>query len=256
MLKFAILGSGSKGNSCYIGSETEGFLLDAGFSGKKTFERLDHCGIAPSAIKGIVISHEHNDHIGGAGVLARKLDVPIFASGKSFENTEHRLGRVSDKVVIENGKPFEVGKIGVHPFTVSHDAGDPSAFVFRTGKGTSMAHITDLGTAGVLVKARLKEIDYIVLESNHDYEMLMAGPYTWELKQRIRSREGHLANEQCIELLKESLHSRLQGVTFAHLSEQNNNPDIVRLLARQLLNGTVPFQVAEQDMPCPVINVE
>lgn len=256
MLKFAILGSGSKGNCCYVGGETEGFLLDAGFSGKKTFERLAHCGIDPATIKGIVISHEHNDHICGAGVVARKLDVPVFASSKSFEKVEHRLGRLPDRVIMENGKPFEIGKIGVQPFTVSHDAGDPSAFVFRSAKGTSMAHITDLGIAGVLVKARLKDIDYVVLEANHDYEMLMAGPYPWELKQRIRSREGHLANEQCMELLKEALHSSLQGVSFAHLSEQNNNPDIVRLLARQLLNGSVPFQVAQQDMPCAAINVE
>ncbi len=256
-LTLSSLGSGSAGNCSYIGDGASGLLLDAGFSGKKVLERMKACGLDPASIKGIVISHEHGDHCKGAGALSRRLNVPIFANEMTMERIEPALGKTFSNIRFNNGENFEVGGIEVTPFPIPHDAVDPCAFLFRTGKGQSLAYVTDTGVATTLVHARMKGADYIVLEANHDVDTLKAGPYPWELKQRILSNTGHLSNEACMELLSGLLHSGLQGVTFAHLSEKNNSPYLVDIMAKKTLESKkIPFIIASQERATPVTIVE
>ncbi len=256
MIHLCALGSGSSGNCFYIGSETGGVLMDAGFSAKETFARLNAVGVAPSKIKGIVVSHEHMDHVKGLGPLARKLNVPVHINSATLSQVGARAGTLPAIRVFRSGEPFEAGGLEVTPFSIPHDAADPCAFVFRVN-GASVAVATDAGSATTLIRDKMRGVSHIALESNHDISMLMAGPYPWELKQRIASRSGHLSNETCGELLKELIHPGLQGVTLAHLSKINNNVDLVRLMAEDTLNGSgVSYKIAGQDAPGPLIAVE
>ena len=254
MLKYCVLGSGSSGNCSFISDGKTSLLLDAGFSAKEIIRRLKSAQLDGSAISGIVISHEHGDHARGAGVIARKLSLPIYINRRTYERTKNVIG---DKVTIkhfENGSTFRVGSIGVEPFSIPHDAADPSAFIFQN-ENRKLAHVTDIGYATDLLKNKVTGADYIVIEANHEPEMLQAGPYPWPLKQRIASRSGHLSNNDCKELLEKVIHSNLQGVTFAHLSETNNNPDLVAQIGEQTLGG-VSCHVASQSNPGPVVVVE
>ncbi|MBF0171495.1 MAG: MBL fold metallo-hydrolase [Nitrospinae bacterium] len=256
MIRLCSLGSGSSGNASFIGNGAAGLLLDAGFSGKELKARMAAAGIDAGQIAGIVLSHEHTDHCRGAGIMARSLGVPLFVNERTWGKVKHMAGKVADVVHVANGAEIEIGGLGVTPFSIPHDAADPSAFVFTAG-GTRLTFITDTGYPTGLMAQKMKEADYLVLEANHDPDMLKAGPYPWELKQRIASRTGHLSNEDCRSLLADALHAKLQGVTFAHLSETNNNPDLVRLMGRQLLDGLrVPFEVATQSKPGPMICIE
>lgn len=256
MLHLCALGSGSSGNCFYIGSETGGVLMDAGFSAKETFARLNAVGISLSKIKGIVVSHEHSDHVKGLGPVARKLNVPVHANSATLSAFPASVGVLPAVRVFRPGEPFEAGRLEVTPFSIPHDAADPCAFVFRVN-GASVAVATDTGSATTLIRERMRGVSHIALESNHDISMLMAGPYPWELKQRIASRSGHLSNESCGELLRELIHPGLQGVTLTHLSKINNNVDLVRLMADDALNNSgVPYQIAGQDAPGPLIAVE
>ena len=256
MIRFCSLGSGSSGNSFYVGNGAGAVLLDAGFSGKETMARLREAGLDPGSIRAVMISHEHTDHVKGAGVVARMLDVPVCLSEKTYERAKKAMGRVPGIVHFSVGERFDAEGMDVASFSIPHDAADPCAFVFHSS-GTRMAVVTDAGSATMLIEERLRGVDYIVVEANHDPDMLKAGPYPWELKQRIASRVGHMSNEACAGLVRKVAHSGLQGVTFAHLSRTNNNPDLVRLMAEEALGeaGT-PYSVASQDRPGPIVNVE
>lgn len=256
MIHICALGSGSSGNCFYIGTETGGVLMDAGFSAKETFARLNAIGIPLSKIKGVVITHEHNDHVKGLGPVARKLNIPVHVSHKTLSAICGSAGVLPAIRIFNSGETFEAGGLAVTPFSIPHDAADPCAFVFRVN-GTSVAVATDTGSATTLIKERMRGVNHIAIESNHDVSMLMAGPYPWPLKQRIASHSGHLSNETCGELLKELIHPGLQGVTLAHISKVNNNVDLVRLTADDALNGSgVGYHIASQDAPGPLTVVE
>lgn len=256
MLQLLSLGSGSSGNCYYIGSENCGLLLDAGFSAKETFARLQHAGVAPSKIKGIVISHEHSDHVKGLGPVARKLNIPVYLNSATHSAIGGRYGKLPSVELFDTGHSFEAGGLIVTPFSIPHDAVDPCAFVFRVN-GSSAAVVTDVGAPTTLMREKMRGVSHIAIESNHDLAMLQAGPYPWDLKQRIASRFGHLSNEACGELLRELVHPGLQGVTLAHLSKINNHPDLARLAAEDALAGSgVAFTVAGQDAPGRLLTIE
>ncbi|MBI5814690.1 MAG: MBL fold metallo-hydrolase [Nitrospinae bacterium] len=255
MLRLCVLGSGSSGNSIFIGGEREGILLDAGFSAKGTLARLSEAGIRPDHIKAIVVSHEHNDHVKGAGVVARNLKVPVFMNRETHHAVKDRLGKLPRVEHFATGSAFDACGIEVVSFSIPHDARDTCAFIFRVG-GISLAVATDAGYVTWLMERKIAGADYMILESNHDPEMLKAGPYPWELKQRIASRNGHLSNGQCLELVKNVVHANLQGITFAHVSQTNNNPHLVRQMAEEALpGGATPFEVAGQDRPGKIVRV-
>lgn len=256
MITICALGSGSSGNCFYIGNGKSALLLDAGFSGKEIISRLKARGLDPSAIGGVVVSHEHVDHVRGAGIMARMLDTPLYVNEKTYLAVKNEMGRIEEVIHFQTGAVFDARGFEITPFSVPHDAADPCGFVFGRD-GVSVAVVTDAGVSTMLIEEKIREVDYMVLEANHDPSMLMAGPYPWPVKQRIASREGHMSNEACAELLGNVRHAGLQGVTFAHVSETNNNRELVRQMAEDALGGAgVPFDIASQGSPGAVINVE
>ncbi|MDH4182910.1 MAG: MBL fold metallo-hydrolase [Nitrospinota bacterium] len=254
-MELCVLGSGSSGNCAWIGHDDGAILLDAGFSLKEITARIKIAGLDIKKLKGVLVTHEHSDHTRGLGPLSRGLKLPVFINRLTFEKIHRIIGQVYRVELFETGSDFVVDGIKAHPFSTSHDSADPCAFVFGAG-GKKMGFLTDLGHATTLVKRSLTGLDYLVVESNHDMEMLMAGPYPWSLKKRIASRQGHLSNADCAALLEELVHPGLQGVTLAHLSETNNNPDLARLEAKNALGARAPFDVACQGRPLGVRVIE
>lgn len=225
-LFFQVLASGSKGNATLVCSERTRILVDAGLSAKELCRRLDGTPVRPKDLDGIVLSHEHQDHVRGCGTLCRRCGCPVYLSGGTLENLPPQVGTLPHRRIFQSGSGFTIGDLSVHPFAVSHDAGEPAGFVIEHD-GCRLGICTDLGVATELVKARLAGCHGLVLEANHDMQLLIDGPYPWELKQRIRSRHGHLSNTDSFALLEHLHHARLQAVVFAHLSEVNNDPQLV-----------------------------
>ncbi len=257
MIRVCVLGSGSSGNCTYISDGDSALLLDAGFSAKETIRRMKDVGLDPDSVAGIVISHEHNDHVRGAGPLSRNLKVPVYINENSYSKVRSVMGEAGGGVIhFGVGGSFNVNGFKVSSFSIPHDAVDPCAFVFEA-KGKKVGALTDTGVTTNLMEQRLKDVDYLVLEANHDVQMLQAGPYPWRLKQRIASRDGHLSNEASAGLLSRILHHNLQGITFAHVSNTNNNPDLVRVTADSVLrmNGTA-FTIATQNAPDKINIIE
>lgn len=232
-MRACLLASGSKGNSLFIETGGTKLLLDAGLSAIEILRRLQAIGVDGSEIDAVIISHEHQDHIRGAGALARKLKIPVILS---YPTHKEAAGHFSKTQVIEfeSGYSFCFRDLAIDPFPITHDACDPVGFIIESSEG-SMGIATDLGIATRLVVDKLQKCRMLILESNHDEEMLMNGPYPWHLKQRIRSRHGHLSNNDSAALLQEILHSGLEGVFLAHLSEVNNDPNLAYSAATSLL---------------------
>jgi len=222
-LAVCVLASGSKGNAVYISNGSAAILIDAGLSGIEIQRRLNSQGLSPEDLSAIVVSHEHGDHIQGVGVLSRRYRLPVYMNAKTREAAASQLGEIRALNSFECGRPFAVGDLTIHPFSISHDAEDPAGFTVQYND-TKIGIATDLGTVTSVVKEHLKNCALMVLEANHDPAMLIEGPYPWPIKQRIKSRSGHLSNEDSRDLLIELKHDRLDHVILAHLSEINNTP--------------------------------
>ncbi|MFW2331035.1 MAG: MBL fold metallo-hydrolase [Nitrospinota bacterium] len=247
MIQLQLLGSGSQGNSTYVSNGNgEAILVDAGFSAKEINYRLKQAKIDPFSIKNILITHEHTDHIRGAKTLAKNIGAQICLNQKTYEKVENILGN-SKLHIFENGKEFDLGSIGVEPFSIEHDAVDPVGFVFQSSS-VKVGFVTDLGTVTDNVRSKVSDLNYLILEANHDLEMLFAGSYPWFLKQRIASKVGHLSNEEAVELLISTATDKLEGVTFSHLSKENNSKELLELIVMKSLNGKeLKFDIASQD---------
>ncbi len=231
-LAYCLLGSGSKGNALYVRAGSQAVLIDCGLSARQVLERLARRRLAAETIRAIVLTHEHRDHLTGARVLAKRLRVPILDTPATW-----RAALAKDATLAEAGhqpfaagEAFTVGGIGLRPFAISHDAADPVGLVIQAG-AARLGLATDLGLATRLVADRLAGCQGLILESNHDPDLLAHGPYQEWLKQRVRSRQGHLSNQQGAELLAGLCHDGLQQVTLAHLSEINNTPELARAAA-------------------------
>ncbi len=326
MVRFTVLASGSKGNSTVVSGGRTRILVDAGLSCRELFRRMKLADEDPGTLDAILITHEHQDHINGVAVTARKLGIPVYftegthrawmrwltprrqmtyaqwleqcrkqaaerqaetvaeegelydaemdlqpAAVEAAELTEPAAEPVADKPpsrkedptwlpaveYFQAGQPFEIGDIAVSPFTIPHDAADPVGFAFKA-EGVRLAFATDLGYIPPNVKAQLKGVDLLLLESNHDLEMLRDGPYPWSVKQRVLSRVGHLSNEAAAEYLENGYDGQAAYVILAHLSESNNLPDLARLTAERALNGRASLLankllLAEQHEPLSAI---
>ena len=218
------LASGSKGNAIYVSDGHTSILIDAGLSGRELERRLKTKGIKPETIDAIVVSHEHDDHIKGIGVLSRRYNLPVYLSEKTKTSLPSFVGDIKEHMFFVCGKAFTINRLSIHPFSVSHDAEDPAGFTISHNK-TKIGLATDLGIATAVVKEHLKECSLILLEANHDAAMLENGPYPWPVKQRIKSRTGHLSNDESKNLLMEIKHESLKYVILGHLSEINNTPE-------------------------------
>lgn len=236
-MRICLLASGSKGNSLYVESGETRMLVDAGLSAREIARRLALIGVDAADLDGILVSHEHTDHVRGVGVLARKYRLPVYVSYPTHR--EVREGICGAAVIeFESGYSFGFRDMLIDPFPITHDACDPVGFTLESREG-KVGMATDLGTGTRLVADKLKGCRALVLESNHDEEMLMDGPYPWHLKQRIKSRHGHLSNSDSAALLAEVLHPGLEGLFLAHLSEVNNDPAVAREVTENLLAAQV-----------------
>jgi phosphoribosyl 1,2-cyclic phosphodiesterase len=302
MVRFTVLASGSKGNSTVVTGGHTRILVDAGLSCRELFKRMIAAGEDPASLDAVIVTHEHQDHINGLAVTARKLGIPVY-----FTEATHRAwmrwltprrqmtyaqwleqcrqqaaarqaeaepvececddaeSEAAEAVTVESaaveetakaepakpkpdptwlpsvqyfqaGKSFRIGDIAVSPFTIPHDATDPVGFVFEA-EGVRMALATDLGYMPPNVKAQLKKLDLLMLESNHDLEMLRDGPYPWQVKQRVLSRVGHLSNDAAAEFLESGYDGQATYVILGHLSESNNLPELARVAAERALSS-------------------
>lgn len=255
-MQFSVLGSGSKGNSVYIESEDTAILIDAGFSGKQVSSRLSQIGKDIARVDGLFLTHEHNDHIQGAGVLSRRCNIPIFANAGTFRGGERKMGRLSRTKEFATGDSVKFRDLEVRSFRVSHDTNDPVGYVISDGTST-IGFCTDTGKVSHLMTQRLKHCDALILEFNHDPKMLREGPYPLALQQRVRSNYGHLSNEDAAAFLQQIVSNRLQYLLLAHLSDTNNIPRLA-LQAAAGVNGFTELRplVTLQDNPLPVITLD
>lgn len=224
-MKMCSIASGSSGNCIYIGTEATHLLVDVGISCKKTVEGLNQLGLKGQDIDGILITHEHADHINGLGVMSRKFGIPIYATSGTIKAIKgiKSLGAIDEELFheVNADEKMIVKDITVNPMRISHDAAQPVAYRFQYG-GRKMAVVTDLGTYDEYTVESLKGMDALMLEANHDINMLQVGPYPYYLKQRILGKRGHLSNELSGKLLSRLLHDHLQAVCLGHLSKENN----------------------------------
>jgi phosphoribosyl 1,2-cyclic phosphodiesterase len=301
MMRMTVLASGSKGNSTLVCSSRTRILVDAGLSCRELLKRMQMANEDPSAIDALLITHEHQDHVQGVAVLARKLGVPVYftqathrawmrwmmphkrmtyaawlaqrqqdlaqrqaaEAGVVAEEEEAACGGESPKQedpcslpgveYFAAGSGFSIGDIAVTPFTIPHDAADPVGFVFEAD-GVRMAIATDLGYIPPNVKMAIRNCDVLMLESNHDLEMLRDGPYPWSVKQRVMSRVGHLSNEAASDFLEKNYDGNASYVVLAHLSECNNLPELARVTAERALRDRMSLLankliLAQQDAP-------
>ena len=283
-----VLASGSKGNSTLVSSSRTRILLDAGLSCRELMKRMQMANEDPAAIDALLITHEHQDHVQGVAVLARKLGVPVYftqATHRAWMRwmmPQKRLTYAAwlalrqqppgveevEKASVEKaedpcslpgveyfsaGSGFSIGDIVVTPFTIPHDAADPVGFVFEAD-GVRMAIATDLGYMPPNVKMAIRNCDVLMLESNHDLEMLRDWPYPWSVKQRVMSRVGHLSNEATSDFLEKNYDGNASYVVLAHLSESNNLPELARVTAERALRDRMSLLankllLAQQDGP-------
>jgi phosphoribosyl 1,2-cyclic phosphodiesterase len=230
-----VLASSSSGNSTFIRTDRTSILIDAGLSKRDTLARLAAVGEAPENLNAILITHEHSDHVCGLVTLAKQLNVPIFITRLTAPAIP--WGEYAPNLdCFQAGMTFSVGDIEVDSFTIPHDAIDPVGFCFRA-QGIKIGIVTDLGYLTDSIKFHLRGTDLLVLESNHDLEMLKVGPYPWSVKQRVMGRKGHLSNEVVSDFIKSDLDSSISTLVLGHLSEHNNHPEIVRNMAGRALDG-------------------
>jgi len=245
-LTVCVLASGSKGNSVYVSDGHTSLLFDAGLSGKEIERRLNSRNLSAEKLNAIVVSHEHGDHIRGVGVLSRRYHLPVYMSSKAQQAASSRLGPLDQVFPLQCGCDQRINSFTIHPFYVSHDAEDPMGFTIQKNN-FKIGIATDLGIVTTMVKEHLKGCQVLILEANHDSDMLANGPYPWHLKQRIRGRSGHLSNEDAGHLLKEIDHPGLQHVVLAHLSEHNNTPEkALREVGQSLSTASTRLTVSDQ----------
>ena len=261
-MKFCSLYSGSSGNSIFIASDNTRVLIDAGLAGKKIDEALKHIGEEASSIDGIFITHEHIDHIKGVGVLSRKYDIPIYANDNTWAVMEKNIGKIKEHNIriMDRRSSITINDLEIRSFNIPHDAIAPVGYtVSSAGKNASV--VTDFGVFTEEIRDNIIDSDIILLESNHDVNMLRMGPYPYKLKLRVLGENGHLSNEDCgsaiVSLLK---NDKKKQIVLGHLSGTNNHPDLAYQTVVDVLsvNGIRPgddviLQLASRHNPSEII---
>jgi phosphoribosyl 1,2-cyclic phosphodiesterase len=224
VFSFASLGSGSRGNATLVAWPEGMLLVDCGFSIRETLTRLARLGVTPEQLTALAVTHEHGDHLKGIAPLARRYRLPVYMTPGTYNS--RALGDIPDLRLIHSYTPFELEGLAVEPVPVPHDAREPAQYLFRYGQ-KCLGLLTDLGSITSQVEAAYQECDALILESNHDAAMLASGPYPYQLKQRVGGPWGHLSNQQAAGLLARLDRQRLQHLVVAHISQQNNAPDVL-----------------------------
>lgn len=265
-MRLCSIASGSSGNCIYVGNDNTHILVDTGISKKRIDEGLHELGVKGEELNGILITHEHSDHIQGLGVFSRKYQIPIYATKGTIAGikTYKSLGNLPDGLLheIEVDKEFCVGDIEVQPFAISHDANQPSGYRMNY-QDKSVAVATDLGKYDKYIVENLMNLDALLLEANHDIHMLEVGPYPYVLKRRVMGDKGHLSNELSGRLLCDILHDNLKGVVLGHLSKENNYAELAfETVKLEVTMGNnpykgedIPLYVAKRDSISNIITV-
>jgi phosphoribosyl 1,2-cyclic phosphodiesterase len=251
-MRVAVLGSGSAGNCLVVESAGRRILIDAGFSCREIEARSRRVGVDPETLEAVVLTHEHADHCLGADRLARRLGVEVYATEGTLKALHWSRDARPRLHALAAGWPYEIAGFHVETFSVPHDATDPVGVVVSDGAGARIGLAADLGCWSRLAAARLQDIDALILETNHDLEMLRRGPYPWVLKQRVASRHGHLSNQQAAEVLPELVSDRLRSIVLYHLSRTNNVPALALAAVAEALDragSTALVAIAEQSKP-------
>lgn len=222
-MRFASLGSGSRGNATLVEHGETCLLIDCGFTMKETLKRLARLGKEPDQLDALLVTHEHSDHASGIGPLARKFDIPLYLTPGTYQQS--RIGKVEQLELISSHCRFTIKDIEIEPIPVPHDAREPCQYIFDSG-ARKLGLLTDLGSVTPFVQQSYSGLDGLLLECNHDVEMLENGPYPYALKQRIRGDYGHLSNVQAGQLLQGLELSSLQHLVLSHISEQNNSVEL------------------------------
>lgn len=235
--RFCSLSSGSCGNSQYIETENMKVLVDAGLSGKKIQELLASIDVDPKELDCILVTHEHGDHVKGAGILSRRFNIPIYANEKTWVGMEEGLGKMKAENIriFDTNSDFELGDIGVMPFDISHDAAEPVGYSFYN-KSKKISIVTDTGCIDSDIKNYIKNSNLLMIESNHDKDMLKMGSYPWYLKQRVSGEFGHLSNEDAGNVISQVISGNNENILLAHLSKENNFPELAHQTVANILN--------------------
>ncbi|MCM1102078.1 MAG: MBL fold metallo-hydrolase [Clostridium sp.] len=265
-MRLCSIASGSSGNCIYVGSDATHLLVDVGISGKRTESGLNLLGLTGEDIDGILVTHEHADHINGLGVMARKYGIPIYATRGTIEAIRNMesVGRINESLFheVREDEKLVIKDLTVNPMKISHDAAQPVAYRVSYGR-KKVAICTDLGHFTDYTVDCLRGMDALLLEANHDVNMLQVGAYPYYLKQRILSDKGHLSNENSGRLLSRVLHDGLQAILLGHLSRENNLPELAYEAVRmEITLGDNPYnandffmQVAKRDEPTQEIRI-
>ncbi len=258
-VQLTILGSGSAGNCAYLETEEARVLIDAGLSARQIRRRLATIGRGPEKLTGVLVTHEHADHIQGLVGLCEKLHIPVYCNRPTQEAIQYQLKTRLEWRLFSTGATFELGDITVETFTVPHDAQDPVGFLLRT-PATNIGFLTDLGHATKLVLQRIRAANVLVLESNHDIRMLQDCPHRpWSLKQRILSRHGHLSNEAASDVAEEIMSADLHQLYLGHLSRECNRPglafDVMNQKMQKIGARHVRLELTSQGTPSPTLQM-
>jgi phosphoribosyl 1,2-cyclic phosphodiesterase len=251
-----VLASGSAGNATFVASGRTRILVDAGLSLRELTRRMAEIGENPAGLSAVLVTHEHCDHVAGLPILAKKHKIPVYLTHRAAPTIDWN-GATARVETFQAGYRFRIGDLEIDSFSIPHDAADPVAFAVRDASNR-IALVTDLGYVPESVKYHLRGTDLLVLEANHDLEMLRVGPYPWSVKQRVMGRNGHLSNDDMDRFIREDLDSRTGILILAHLSENNNFPAQVRLVAEQALaSRSLPTRlvIAEQRRTTEVFNL-
>ncbi|MGI6459566.1 MAG: MBL fold metallo-hydrolase [Candidatus Hydrogenedentales bacterium] len=255
MIRFSLLGSGSSGNAILVMTRGAKVLIDCGFSMRQLVLRAAQLGARLENLDAVFVTHEHGDHVKGLGVLARRLRIPVFMTPGTQARLPASVAEVPQVECFAAGDSIRLDGLSVSSFSVSHDAGDPVGFCLEC-RGAKLGIAADLGHAPNLVRLRLAGSQALVLESNYCPELLRQGPYPPKLQQRIRGTQGHLSNEAMSALLSSLRHERLRLVVLSHLSEENNDPELVFEMARRAVRPcSAEVVVSQQHVPTRLFEV-
>ena len=265
-MRLCSIASGSSGNCIYVGRDHTHLLVDTGVSRKRIEEGLARLGIKGEELTGVLVTHEHADHIQGLGVFSRKYEIPVYATPGTIQGIQNykSLGKMPEGLYheVQTDTDFMLGDILVHPFSISHDANEPSGYRFQQGE-KRMAVATDLGKYDAYTVENLQNLDAVLLESNHDIHMLEVGPYPYYLKQRVMGERGHLSNEVSGRLLCDILHGNMKKVLLGHLSKENNFAELayetvkleITLGDNPYKGEEIPISVAKRDQISEIVTV-
>ena len=261
-MKLCSIASGSSGNCIYVGSGQTNLLVDVGISAKRIENGLNSIDIKLDTVQGILITHEHSDHISGLGVLARKYNIPIYATYETIQSIRKikAIGNISEELFyfVKPNEPFEINDIMVKPFATSHDASNPVCYTMQS-EGHKVGVATDLGKYDDYIISQLQDSDLLMIEANHDINMLMVGRYPYYLKQRILGDRGHLSNDSSADLISKLINPRLKGVLLAHLSKENNYAELAfetvccELTSRSCDFSSLKLCVAHREEPSEMV---